>query len=232
MGRTKPTVGKRPRQSAALRRLAKATAAIQRHNMAVPVALVRSGGRMPVGAGELKNIDINSSSALAVFGQTAGTLQLLNGVAQGTTATTRLGRRINMTSLYIRWLGSMAATGTGSSALRMVVVYDKQANATAPAASDILVTDSIHAPNNLNNSRRFVTLFDHEVPCVGTAGPQSWDIKVYKKLNHAVEFNNGSAGTIGDIQTGSVYALFYSQGTLLTASPNQLFYSRVRFSDN
>lgn len=186
---------------------------------------------MPANSGELKNLDV-TSTALIVAAQTTATILLLNGVAQGTTATTRLGRRITMKSLYVRFNAALAATTAGNSPIRLLIVYDKQANTNAPAANDVLVADAIVNPNNLSNSRRFVTLMDWlATDGLGTAGPGSAHHVFYKKMNLEVAFNTGSAGTIGDIQSGSVYLLAYQNGGLITAAPTQAFYSRIRFSD-
>jgi len=46
-----------------------------------------------------------------------------------------------------------------------------------------------------------------------------------------VELNNTSNVNITDIQSGSVYALFYSSGKLGVANPTGSFYSRIRFED-
>lgn len=198
---------------------------------AIPVALIRAGGRMPASSNELKNIDVTSTTTL-VAGQTTATVLLLNGVAQGTTATTRLGRRVTIKSLYWLWQAELVSTTTGGAPCRLLIVYDKQANATAPVSTDVVVADAIVNPNNLSNSRRFVTLFDEVIEALGTGGPQSFMRKGYKKLNLPVEFNAGSAGTVGDIQTGSVYAFFWQGGNIATTSPTNAFFSRIRFSDN
>jgi len=126
----------------------------------------------------------------------------------------------------------MAPTSTGTSPLRVLVVYDKQPNGAAPAATDILAADTIQSVNNLSNSRRFVTLCDEIIPCIGTQGPGSDHRVIYKKLNQAVEFNAGSAGTVADIQTGSVYMLTYQNANILVAAPTGAVVTRLRFSDN
>lgn len=209
--------GKRPRS--------RATMDVETVSVSVQKPTYRIAGR-----NELKNID--SGVPWPAFGVGNATVTLLNGCAQGTTALTRLGRRITLRSLYIRGFVGMAATSTGSTPLRLLVVYDKQANATAPVATDILTVDNLAAVNNLGNSRRFVTLLDHVVPSIGTAGPQQAHMALYKKLNHAVEFNAGSAGTIADIQTGSVYVLTYTGTGVAVASLATSMIARVRFEDN
>lgn len=193
-------------------------------------ALMRIGGRLPATMGELKNID--TTLGVPAVGVTTGVLTLLNGTTQGTTATTRLGRRITVKSIYIRGNLTLNPTSTGFSEFRLLIVYDKQANATAPVATDILVADTINNVNNLSNSRRFVTLMDYAPEHgIGTAGPQMHQISLYKKCNLVTEFNAGSAGTIGDIQSGSIYALMYFNGRITVAAANANINVRVRFSD-
>lgn len=186
---------------------------------------------------EKKNIDVNNANAV-VAAQTGATIFLLNGVTPGTSGTTRVGRRITMTSLNWRWVGALAPTTAGASPIRLLIVYDKQANAAAPGAGDVLVIDAIDSPMNLNNSRRFKILADVEIPCVGTSGPAAWSETGFRdftakgtKAGLDVEFNAGTAGTIADIQTGSIYALVYQYGTLITASPTSNLYTRIRFLD-
>lgn len=182
-----------------------------------------------INLGELKNAD--NTVIWPAFGAVFGSFSLLNGLAQGTSATTRIGRKIVMKSVYVRGPVQMAPTGTGSSPLRMLIIYDKQTNGAVPLATDVLLVDGIGNPNNLNNSRRFVTLADIVVPCIGTAGPQSTYFVFYKKLNLVTEFNNGTNGTVSDIQTGSVYALTYTTGSIGTASLQYGTIARIRFSD-
>lgn len=190
---------------------------------AAPERLLRS-------ASELKNIDNNLSTKIQLG--TSGILTLLNGVQQGVGAAQRLGRRTIMKSLLIKIDVTLVPTTTGSSPLRFLVVYDAQANAAAPIASDVLAVDTIIAPMNLGNSRRFKTLCDIETPVVGTQGPQSYFCTRFVKMNLPVEFNVGSAGTIGDISTGSVYLLSYQDGGLGTLAPTANIYTRIRFADN
>lgn len=184
--------------------------------------------------GELKNIDVTSPfPALVAAGAGFTNPNLLNGVAQGTTATTRLGRRIVMKSLFIRATIRLAATTAGESTVRFLVVYDKQTNAVAANNADVFeVPANIMSPMNLGNSNRFKVLCDKVIPCLGATGPSSIVFQKYIKMNHPVEFNSGSAGTVGDIQTGSVYAYCGQDGGLITAAPVTTAYTRIRFSDN
>lgn len=180
---------------------------------------------------EKKNIDVNTNTTIT-FGQTTSNAGVaLNAMAEGVTPVTHVGRHVNMKSIQFRWVGSLAPTTTGSSPLRCLVVYDKQTNGAVPATTAVVTVDEIQSPLNLQNNRRFVILADQEVPCVGTQGPQSWDIKFFRKIDLPVEFNDNNSGSITDITTGGVYAFFWQEGQLLVASPTSSFYSRIRFTD-
>lgn len=194
---------------------------------AVGVFQPRSLGRKE----EKKNIDA-TSTATVVFATTTSPAGLpLNVMAEGTTPITHVGRHVNMKSIQFRWVGSLAPTTTGSTPLRCLVVYDKQPNGAVAATTQVVQVDELQSPMNLANNRRFIILADQKVDCVGTAGPQSWDITFFRKIDLPVEFNENNSGTITDVNTGAVLAFFWSEGTLLVASPTNAFYSRIRFTD-
>lgn len=179
---------------------------------------------------EKKNIDVDTA-AMVVAGQVTASLILLNPIPQGNTENQRIGRAVDMVSLTFKWVGAFATTTTGASPLRLLIVYDKQANGVALTAVNVLQADSIENPMNLAYSKRFLILVDEEVECVGTAGPQAWFRKGYRKLNLPAEFA-GNGGTVTNIETGSIYALVYQTGGILTANPNSQLYTRIRYTDN
>jgi len=181
--------------------------------------------------GELKDITSTAATQYLVAAQATATMALLNGVAQGSTAASRLGRKITMKSIYLRYSARMGATSTGSTPVRIMIVYDKQTNAAAPAITDIVQADNVYTINNLGNSRRFVTLLDR-VGMIGQYGPQVYNLEWYKKCNLEVQFNSGSAGTVGDIQTGSLYLIVWGSAGLTAADAAGGLYTRVRFEDN
>jgi len=182
---------------------------------------------------ELKDITTRSLAVLPPLASaTSCTPFLLNGVSQGVTPTTRVGRRLTMRSLYIRWFLQLASTTTGGSPVRMLVVYDKQTNGAAPAVTDIVLTDELTSPMNLSNSKRFMALCDQTWECIGTGGPQSLVFSKFIKMNKTMEFNNGNAGTVADITSGSIYVLCWSGNGLAVTQPLSVFYSRIRFQDS
>lgn len=197
---------------------------------------IRTGGwSNPSRGGELKFIDVSVATAIP-FGSaafTAGTL--LNGMANGSDASTRIGRKVNIKSLLIRWTFASATTTTWDSPIRILVVYDKQANAAAPAITDVLLTDNFASQNNLSNRDRFVTLVDFVTPVSiggGSGGClSSYGGVIFKKLNLETMFNAGSAGTIGDITSGSIYYFAAQTGSALVANLVQNTKVRVRYTD-
>lgn len=218
----------------------------------------RRGGRWTTGPGpERKFIDSNGScspATLAIGASSAGdsgtptnpnSYFLINGISQGTDATTRIGRKIKMKSLQIRWTVStqLPATGLNPAGLvagdvRVLVVYDRQCNGVLPAVTDILQSGTVScvtSPMNLNNRERFIVLVDkffHLDP----QGPGSHVFRCYRKIPASAQdviFNAGNAGTIADIVTGAVIVVTATtvQATVAGAIDGNM-YTRIRFLDD
>ena len=116
--------------------------------------------------------------------------------------------------------------------MRIIVVYDKQANAVAPAITDVLTVDSFIGQNNLNNRDRFVILCDVISDPISVNANGSVAGTIYKKINLETMFNAGTAGTIGDITSGSIYLFVAQTANIGTANPVFNWRSRIRFQDN
>lgn len=165
-----------------------------------------------------------------------GSVTLLNGVATGTDITNRIGRKIAMKSLLFRMDLQLTTSSVLGDIIRVLVVYDCQTNAVAPAVTDIIV-GAYNSPMNLSNRDRFKILLDKHVTLGGAdftgavvAGgdPVPKIIKVFKKMNLEVIFG-GTAATVGSIQTGAIWLCLISQGNAITTST---LYTRVRFEDS
>lgn len=138
-----------------------------------------------------------------------------------------------MESLYWVFQGSLQPTTAGASPIRLMIVYDRQANGAVCTATDVMQADSIVEMRNLGNARRFFTLVDEMIDCLGVGGPGAFIRKGYRfNLGLETEFNAGNAGTVADIQTGSVFAFCWQNGNLITASPIAQLKTRIRFVDN
>ena len=115
--------------------------------------------------------------------QPGPSLPLLNGVAEGTTPSTRIGRKITMKSIQLVWTARFPTGSTGGCTLRFRIVYDKQANGAAPSAISMFQTDSYYAPNNLGNADRYITVVDHITDPMSADGDRDVSGRIYKKLD-------------------------------------------------
>lgn len=181
---------------------------------------------------ELKNLDATPQVPNTVA-TTTGTVNLLNGSVVGAQPTNRVGRRFTMKSILVRGYVQLGTATTGSSSVRCILVYDKQTNKAAPAATDILNTDDIRSQNLLANSRRFKILRDIICPVLGTAGPQTVYINEYLKCNLDVECIDGAgSNTVADITSGGLFLLTYATAGMAGTNITSALVSRVRFSDS
>lgn len=187
------------------------------------------------GTEELKYIDTSLGATPYPLAGT-GVLLLLNGLVQGNDAVNRIGRKVRMVSIETRISFNLSQTSVSNGVgTRTIIFFDKQANGAAPVAADYLLTDNGNANRNLNNRDRFITIMD-EVRESASGFCLMW--KRYDKLtpranktNWETIFNGGNAGTIADIQSGSLYMLTYLLGTVTTAEGVTTGRVRVRFND-
>lgn len=152
-------------------------------------------------------------------------------LAQGAGASQRIGRRIFLKSILIRYLVSFAATSAGSGSMRFLMFYDKQANAAVPTVTDVLLSDSFLSPNNISNRDRFVTIADFYSDVIsGGTGTQAYGT-IYKKVRLDVAYNATTTATISAVSTGAVYIITAMSGGIITANPTSAIQARIRYTD-
>jgi len=192
---------------------------------------IRTGGwANPSKGGELKFCDIAATPTIPTSAAFATPI-LLTAIANGTDASGRIGRKITLKSLLIRWQLSLAATSVGGSPVRVLVIYDKQANAQAPAITDVLLTDTFTSQNNLSNRDRFVTIFDQITEPVSVQNNYACANVNYKGINLETIYNAGTDAAIGSIASGSIYLFVAQTGSTTIAAPVFTFKSRLRYTD-
>ncbi len=159
---------------------------------------------------------------------TTPALVLLNGLSLGDTASTRTGQSIKMDRLDFRFQLAVNATSIVNF-VRVLVILDKQTNAAAPTAADLLVASTPLSPYTFGSQNRFVCLYD-EVFALSTYGPGALTIASSLGANQHVIYNTGNTGTVADIVSNSLYMMHLSDQV---ANPPALsYYSRVWFVDN
>lgn len=168
---------------------------------------------------------------------------LINGVAQGSDFTDRIGRKVTMKSIVFNGnLFPGSTTGADASKGcygRFVIVYDTQPNSgSLPAGTDVFATNDPNSPMNLNNRDRFQVILDVRKQLasytftaattkLATGSPANAFWKKYKKMNKEVIFS-GTGNVIGNISTGALY-LFYIGDFPGVAMIDH--YCRVRYTD-
>lgn len=174
---------------------------------------------------EKKNID--DSSGKFTSGAATWTINVLNDVAQGTSATTRVGRKILMKSLLVQgYLG--VALGAIP---RIVIVYDRQCNGAIPAPADIFTSNTVMAAMNLDNRDRFIVVADifpgDDSENLMANNPNVYGYKRFIKMNLETIYA-GNTGTITDITSGSLLMCTNVNGG---AVANETGIQRIRFVD-
>lgn len=200
----------------------------------------RSGLNNPAGRMEKKFLDNVFESGVLQF-DTTGTVTVLNGMAQGTSQSTRIGNKITMRSCYLRYRVTNSAATTGALMFRVMVIYDTQTNATTPALSDILQTgpaDPTMRVMNLANRDRFKILYEDTFTPVGTVVSDTTGVtefqeyrQKYLKLNLDTIYNNTSGGTVADIQTGGLFLVTMSNFPTGASEPTGVATVRIRYTD-
>lgn len=184
---------------------------------------------------EKKNNDIDNwtvaiATALGGTWNLTSANSLLNGIAQGNSEVTRIGRKISMVNLGISWTASLAATTTQGCSFRFKVIYDKQTNGTLPVVTDVLTINTFASPMNLNNADRFTVLHDEIINNISVQNNFSVSGKCFIKMDLEAVYNAAGAG-VGQINTGGLYLMFCNSATAATTAPTFAYYSRLRYLD-
>lgn len=192
---------------------------------------------------ELKHVDtFDNLTAIP----TTGLIIPLNLSTQGNTDITRLGDDIQATSIQWRLQIIADADLLEDSMVRMLIVWDRQPNGAAFTIAQLLdntvITGNLQAPYNHSFQERFKILHDQTIrnnPSVlldfdvatgssTTNQPTRKFVRGKRQLSRTVKYN-GNAGTIADIITNSLSAVFISSAA--AQPPTLLSGFRFYFKD-
>lgn len=190
--------------------------------------LNRATRGLQLATGEFKAID----TVVSVAADTTSAVTLLNGCARGDDINERTGREVVMRSIQLCVRATVTA-GTGIDQWhRYIVVYDRQTNGAALTFANVISALDVSAPRNLENRRRFTILMDKKFHLNATAESGSQRlISYYRRLRHPITFNNGDAGTVADITTGSLYLITYGSVAAGQTAGSAYGVVRVRYED-
>lgn len=180
----------------------------------------------------------------------------LLGIAQTTDASGRIGRKITITRIQLKWeieqnplIDGAHPIPIASDAVRIVIILDKQCNGTTPLATDIFRGNTGGGEptysggeflqfNNLSNSERFTIIYDKVITNSPTAALGTTTAaaivathktgKFYKKCSIPIEYG-GIGGFITEIRSNNlILAVASSWGS---SSSKFGFHWRVRYTD-
>lgn len=180
-------------------------------------------------AGEFKSVDVTDVADAVI----ASSVTLLNGIARGDEINQRIGREITMRSIQFQYTARVTPTTGVDQEQRVLLVYDRQTNASALTAAQVLNAVNTLSPRNLENRKRFKILYDRTFTLNASGEAGSFVTRrFYRRLRHPVTFNSGAAGTVADIVTGSVYLVAIGSQVAGPTAGFVSFSSRIRYSDN
>lgn len=177
----------------------------------------------------MKYFDITENVAI----DTAGAVECLNDMQNGTSAITRLGNQIKIWSFEIKATSKVTDTTGVAQTHRYCLVLDKQPNGVLADHDDVWVDGLVMGLRNLDNRKRFKILMDKIVnlSAWGQSGALiTWSKYIPFKKPILVEYNSTNGGDIGDIITNAL--LFFSLGNYsATFSGNLTARIRIRYTD-
>jgi hypothetical protein len=167
---------------------------------------------------------ISGTAALA-----APFLFLLNGVGQGTSENTRIGRLCRHKWLDLDLTIENTGTVLGVDVFRVYIIVETTALGSALAPAQFFVDNAAWYPTSQRdrtnrNASRYMVLYDSKPMGVGVNPSASglvapsWtgyealhkSISMHLPLNFDTDYSRGNSGTISDIDTNSMYLLIVS----------------------
>lgn len=176
-------------------------------------------------------------SAYTNYSNGAPLIYLLNGLVQGTTASTRVGNAVRFTDLNVRINLAYGPTVTDkqTNSVRIMVIKEKPAlgqtlSFTSLFDSAPAYTFTQFEMNDRDWKERFTILYD-EVHLVNSQLLiTEKNIQIKQKLNFVTSYARGNAGTIADIDTNSLFLVAIADST--TALCQYMRYSaQLMFQD-
>lgn len=161
---------------------------------------------------------------------TVGVVYPLNLVATGNTNLTRIGKDINVKSVFMR---TTITAADNTNVLRYIIFRDSENHGVVPGLADLLDQTGgfgaipTVAPLNMTNAKRFKVYFDRSYG-VESAGGNEID-KVYRKLNFKAHYI-GNGATQSDLGKNSLYLLVVSDSNAISHPPVAVGV-RVKFTD-
>lgn len=184
---------------------------------------------------EKKHIDVFDTIACPIGSAFNVTPMHLNPLVPSVNSSGRIGQKVLHKSLQVRanvlWPGAQTTNAPGQ--VRIVIVFDKQANGAIATRSDVFSTSTVGISTMLaSNSERFITIVD-EVTDQCSNGQFTVNWQAYRKLELSGDWATGGATVIPQKGAFLMFAAAMSDTNDATAGhfPDIEVYSRIRYTD-
>ncbi len=169
-----------------------------------------------------------TTSAVATSISTTPALIGLNLMAQGNTASTRLGDTVKFD--FIQWnIVCTINPAAAASQIRVLIVRDEQPNGATFGYTSLMDSVAVTSLTNFKQETRFYMFVD-EIITLDSNGPQTLTFRGSKSIGFHTNYGLGNAGTIADISKNSLNLCFVSNEA--TNTPSVTYDVRVLFVDN
>lgn len=172
----------------------------------------------------------------AYANDTTGSIALIATVPQGTTQTTRVGKKIVWDSIQMKGETFGNAAGIFNRCMNLVV-YDKRPTGALPAITDILVAANAMSHNNDDNSNRFRIIrkwYFHVLQSNIAAACAEYALKHFDEfipLHKYCEYKSLGTGAIADIEEGALYFVTVGNNVAGTAAASTAMVFRTRYHE-
>lgn len=179
-------------------------------------------------------------SGITGFDTTANSTNVayLNQIANGTTDSQRVGRKIQLKSLQVHGRAYNLSTASGNKCCIMVI-WDSKPRGTLPAMTDILQSaNSLDFPNP-ENFQRFTILKRMDFVLVGNYASATNATQITERTidffidlkGRTVVYGSAGTGAVGDIEEGALYLVTTGSSSSGTNAASFSYNTRVRFWD-
>lgn len=183
-------------------------------------------------------VDVASATYPLDTAGAAGSVKLLNTVAQGASVNQRVGKKIVLKGLQCR--GYIEGNSNCDvTSVTYLIVYDKRPTGANPTVTDILVSADPKAMNNDANAGRFRILKRCDAVI---AGNQAAFANLHYETRQSADFyldlkglpttyKAAATGAIGDIEEGALYLVTVGDEAAGTGAAGMTSAFRLRFVD-
>jgi hypothetical protein len=173
---------------------------------------------------EIKSADITATEASS----TTPTFDLVNGLIPGNGNGQRTGQSVKCQNVDMRFILTINASATTSFA-RIIMVMDKQTNSAVFAIGSLLNAGNVYSAYTVGGQNRFIVMYDQTF-ALNNNGEQTASVCVRLGFQPHTEYNTGTAGTVADINTNSIYFVHLSDQATNTIAIS--YYIRYWYVDN